>query len=123
MCRAGSAVGHGASLNQPLIYSFVQFLPTRQLNIMINSKTLKLFRSAVRTAGAHLRVRLLISKFEYRMVPDYAAGLNLDGTLKMKPFEFPMPARNAPDTQRTVYRRMKKNRAYAMRTVKSTYAR
>ena len=78
---------------------------------MINSKALKIIRKAVRTIAGHMPVRSLITEQQYRMVPDYADGLNTNGTLKMIPFLSPMPARNAPDTQRTVYRRVKKNRA------------
>lgn len=90
---------------------------------MINSKQLKFIRQAVRAIANHLPPRLLVTEFKVRMVPDYSAGLNLDGTLKMKPFEFPLPARNAPDTQRTVYLRVKKNRSLAMKTAKAAYAR
>ena len=74
----------------------------------MNSKTLKLLRATVRRLISYLPVRGLDQPTYHRMVPDYDAGLNLNGTPKMMAFMFPRPATNTNGTQRSAYRRTKK---------------
>ena len=74
----------------------------------MNSKILKKFRSAIRSMYPTLPVRRLDQPTRYQMVPDYAAGLNTDGTPKLVPLLFNRPATNAKETQRGAYRLAKK---------------
>lgn len=73
----------------------------------MNNKLLKKLRAGIRKFLGSMSVRDLNQPVMMRMVPDYAAGLNLTGLPKMVPFAFPLPATNKPNSQRGVYRRAK----------------
>ena len=77
----------------------------------MNKKFLKKLRSAVRQVLAHLPMRGLEGTNKVVMVPDYARGLQTNGLPHMVPWEVTGTLANVPNTQRGMYRRMKKQQA------------
>lgn len=75
----------------------------------MNQKNLKKLRKFVRSAFANEPVRHLVGGHtpNYMLVPDFAAGLNPNGTPKLIPVQITGTLRNAEASQRGRYRAMK----------------
>ena len=76
-----------------------------------NSKALKKLRKAILDIAGHLPVRNLETPHKVIQVPDYSLGLNSTGNPVMVPFFVPLPAKNTLQTQRGMYRHLKKTSA------------
>ena len=73
----------------------------------MNAKTAKKIRAVIRGMFAHLPVHELTTPTRVTMVPDYSAGLNPDGTLKLIPFTSTGTQVNTRYTQRYAHRHAK----------------
>ena len=73
----------------------------------MNAKLAKKTRALVRGLFSHQPLRSLTHPTQSKMVPDYSAGLNLNGTLKMVPFTYTGTSVNVGHTQRATYRFLK----------------
>lgn len=76
-----------------------------------NAKALKKLRKAIRSMLGHLPMRKLETPHKVIQVPDYSRGLGVTGDPVMVPFLVPLPAKNTLQTQRGMYRHLKKTTA------------